>query len=232
VGSPDALAIFHESLKRYLRQRPKDALRRAHILGLLGKRNKEVEAYYIALGEFVTQFSWTEQELQVALWRAAKMKEPTAQAVLSGVRTEAAISLIYRVADAQNWPQTKRTKLKRAFDQLQVINKLRNDVLHRGSKLQTDGSWLVTNERFVHIPERIAKINLSAAELRAAADDLFKIREIISTTLWGLPKRFRSPILKILSGAWQYKPSPPGQKVKKNRRTPPKSPRPRRPSLG
>jgi hypothetical protein len=143
-----------------------NAVLRDITLKLMGKPNKKVDQYYMLLGRFVTNFSFVEQHVQSLLWRLAKLESPISQAILSGVRTEAAISLIYRIADAERWSKEKKEAYKDALDQLQVINKLRNDLLHRGSRLQPNGTWLITNEHFVHIPERTINVTLTVSLLR------------------------------------------------------------------
>jgi hypothetical protein len=152
---------------------------------MLGKRDPDLDKYYAALGEFIHAYSDVEAELQRTLWHHAGVKEPVAQAVFSGVRTEAAISNINRIGEARKWSELKKRKFKSLFDQLQIINKLRNDIVHRGASLQADGTWLSSNEKFVHIAERTTTTPVSAAILNAAGADLFEIRYCLAFLTFG-----------------------------------------------
>lgn len=62
---------------------------------------KKTDAYNLALGRFISVFSQVETELQGYLWKFAGVPAPTAQAIFSGVRVDAAIQLINRISDAQ-----------------------------------------------------------------------------------------------------------------------------------
>src|SRR5438128_12465077 len=86
--------------------------------------------YYQALGEFVSSFSQLEINLQLALWQFAKLSKPIARALLSGsTRINEAMNQILKLAEAQKWEDEKKKELKFLFDQLGIINKVRNDLL-------------------------------------------------------------------------------------------------------
>jgi len=122
---------------------------------------RHVDKYYLALGRFVSAFSDAEATLLDVLWLSAKMRAPYAQAVLSGVRTEAAIGYINRIAEAKRWSEKKKANWQRLFTQLGLINKLRNDILHYGVSM-FGSYWVVTNKRVVHHPDRIREIHITA----------------------------------------------------------------------
>ncbi|WP_213738004.1 hypothetical protein [Bradyrhizobium sp. dw_411] len=194
----------------------KDAAARDAVMRLFGKPNKKVDQYYILLGQFVNCYAFLERDVQAVLWRLAKLETPISQSVLSGVRTEAAVALIYRIADAERWSKCRKEAYKNILDQIQVLNKLRNDLLHRGSELQQDGTWLITNLPFVHIPERITNISMTVSDLKHAYNDLIIVRLVVSLILddevhseewWNKSK--------LLS--WSYKPAPQGRKAQTNR---------------
>jgi hypothetical protein len=52
-------------------------------------------------------FSIVEKTLLSALWTLARLQDPYAQAVLSGVRIEGAMGLINRISGAENWLANK-----------------------------------------------------------------------------------------------------------------------------
>jgi hypothetical protein len=111
--------------------------------------------YHEALGEFISVFSEVETNLLSALWHLAGVKPPIAQAVLTGIKVEGAIGLINRLADAENWSEARKASFKKFSDQLGLINKLRNDILHNGSNWTSSQTWTVTNRHSAHVPSRI-----------------------------------------------------------------------------
>lgn len=199
---------------------------------LLGLPDNKTNAYHLALGRFIAEYATVEAELRALLWSVAGVKEPIAQAIMSGVRTEDGISLIYRVLDAKKWSEQRKARFKYLFDQIQAINKLRNDIVHRGASLQADGSWLSTNKTIAHIPERITNTVVSPDILDFARSDLFNIR--IGLVFLKLGRRAPPPLNRMadeaLKDAWRYIPAPQGRKASTNRQTPQKPTRPPRSS--
>jgi hypothetical protein len=87
--------------------------------------------YWEALGEFVSSFSQLEVNLQLALWQFAKLPKTVARAWLSSsTRINEAMNQISKLAEAQGWEDAKKKELKLLIDQLGMINKVRNDLLH------------------------------------------------------------------------------------------------------
>jgi hypothetical protein len=208
-----------------------NARRKRIVRAMLGQPD-ETDAYYLALGKFIAQYAVVEGLLRVSLWHFASLKAPIAQAIMSGVRTEDAISYINRIADATKWTNEKKASFKTVFNQIQVINKLRNDIVHRGAALQADGTWLSTNKAVAHIPERITNTVVSAEALDFARNDLFSIRAALTLLTYDhLKIKGLDPWAKpALDGAWQYKPAPQGRKAQTNRTARRKQPSPPRSS--
>jgi hypothetical protein len=171
------------SFRNLMKMSGKNAVARDSIMRIFGKPNKKVDQYYTLLGQFVNCYAFVERDVQALLWRLAKLDAPISQAVLSGIRTESAVSLIYRIADAERWSQNRKDAYKNTLDQLQILNKLRNDLLHRGSELQRDGTWLITNLPFAHIPKRITNLSMTAGDLKSANHDITMIRLVLSLVL-------------------------------------------------
>jgi hypothetical protein len=78
---------------------------------------KKYQPYLLVLGRFVALFSRVEIDLQKVLWKFAGVQAPTAQALFSGVRVDGAMQFITRIADAQNWDDTKKDELEYVFSQ-------------------------------------------------------------------------------------------------------------------
>jgi hypothetical protein len=181
--------------------------------------------YYLwALGFFVTNFAVIEGILQKAVWHLAGLKPPMAQAVLSGLRTETATSYIRRIADAYKWSAGRKREVEYILGHLLLINRLRNDLLHYGAtKIEGSENWLITNEPFVHVPEKIRHTHISPKMLTDAGEDLYKISVHLGMLIWsdeeiadGDMERYR----EVLQNAWRYKSH--GQNPQ-DRRTPTKA---------
>ena len=189
-----------------------------------------LDTFYLALGQFVAQFSETEALIQTVFWELAGIQSPTAQAVFSGVRTDDAMGKITRIADAQKWSLSAKNKKDFIFGQLKHINKLRNNILHYGAQLEGPDTWKVTNENFVHVPENISSEVISPQILQAARNDLDTIELLlIDLILINGPheQAARDAIDEALKTSWQYKPPPQAGRRRKNRdRTPKRKHRP------
>ena len=185
---------------------------------------KREAEYHQSLGQFVTEFSNVEALLHGLVSLFAGVKQPTANAVFSGVRIEAAMSYINRIADAQKWRKEKKARLQIIFTQLGQINKLRNEILHYGSTVQTSGTVLITNKSIVHLKSRIQERRISAAVLNDATNDLMKIFWLLVAFAWR-PKvpMWQKIYRSILGVSWFYKPQqprPPARRSRRNRLKP------------
>ena len=181
---------------------------------------KRAPPYYAALGRFVSKFAAVETILQSSLWMIARVRRPVAPAIFSGLKIEGCLGTIKRIADAKNWSKKKKDRLEEIIDRLGPINRLRNDVLHFGAKidLSTEDAWLLSNKRYVHTPQKIRESFITPALLDAASSDLDKLFYLISFLAFDdrSPKRGRSirkmldtgPLV-TLERAWLYKPPPP-----------------------
>jgi hypothetical protein len=161
-----------------------------------------------------------------ALWYLAKVEFPIAQAVLTGIKVEGAMGLINRLADAQNWSEARKAEFKKFSDQLALINKLRNDILHNGSNWTSSQTWTVTNRHFAHVPSRIRSYPVTAELLRNTRRDLQKIEGDLVLFTWGdaMPPPTRRNFEQAALLPWQYKPPPGFEMAQKSRKTPHKQP--------
>lgn len=150
--------------------------------------------------------------MQRTLWRVAGVSDATAKAVFSGVRTDAAMQYINRVAAAERWSVASKATLQMIFSQLGQINKLRNNILHYGA---TEGdeqdTWIISNKRFAHLPENISQQAISWETLDSARYDLDKIEYhliFLVQTTGHIPGPDEAEIYAVLGRAWRYKPPP------------------------
>lgn len=134
------------------------------------------EAYFSALGRFVTMFSLVESATALVLWGAAGLKPPMAQAVFSGTRMDVATGTIKRIFDINEESGYRKGKIVEAINQLSIITKARNDVLHYGIDFLSDPLDLrITNALFAHIGSKIRTTKISSDILENMTVDLARI---------------------------------------------------------
>jgi hypothetical protein len=193
--------------------------------GLVMSAYDEMKKYYEAVGTFVTVFSEVELRLLQALWRFSGL-QPVASAVLTGIKVEGAMSFINRIADAENWPTEKRDELQYIFSHLGEINKLRNDLLHYGSfwEEKTEDQYAISNDGYVHTPDRLRRRIVSRKIWDAAISDLLKIFNALRVVAW--PDEISSKDREIYNedrkSAWRYKPQQLVVRGQKSPKTPQK----------
>lgn len=188
--------------------------------------SQPTDDYYKALGTFVHQYSVLEFIMQTALYRYAHVSEKIGRAVFSGVKTDAAMSLIRRISEVESWPKERRERLDYLFAQLTAINGVRNDIVHFGARVE-DGRMFVTNQFFAHIEERIRETQVSPEMLIAMADDLTVITAHL--VFGDIPQGLKEKHHEFLHAPWRYIPEKPKQarKPKKEHGRPRKQQPPR-----
>lgn len=186
-----------------------------------------LRAYHQALGSFVSAFAMTEQLLQLTLRLFAGLENKIGSALLSGVRPDQAKDLLNRVLDVRNMGPVKGM-LKRHFDHLGLITKVRNDILHYGAEFETPEVLIVSNERDAHVPSRLREIRITPSSLRQMNLDLGTIRcGLLAAVEEIIPSDRDYKWREHAREPWRYKPPPQGtlgQTGQKNR--PKRSPRP------
>jgi hypothetical protein len=145
--------------------------------------------------------------IQLLLWKVADIQPPVAQAVLSGVRMDQAMGLISRTLDAQG-KEAERSLLKDYFDQLGVINRVRNDILFYGAQVHERDVAVVSNKTAAHIPDRARETRVSVFDLEQMCFDLRQIRHAISRALVVDAPLLSLPRAKPSLQSWRYKQPP------------------------
>lgn len=198
---------------------------------------KEYDAYCLALGRFTDAFSQVELVLHFTLSSYANVNRKTAQAVFSGVRIDNAMGLIKRLAIASKLHWRKRKDLDYVFDQLGIINKARNDIVHYGGQWQGPERGRIVSNRFVALTtDHLRERPISAEALDHMCHDLMKIN--LHLSLHALPlsiakrARYQNPFRPVLKSAWQYIPPQQPQRRRKTRKRPQKQSRQHQSSRG
>ncbi len=213
--------------------KPKQKARRKRLLMPMAP-----PAYLAALERFVHAFSQIEDALAVVLWIVSEVKQPTAQALLSGVRVDQTFGLLARVMDARKISGPSRVALEETLRQIGLINKIRNEILHFGADGRGQGLLVVSNKRAAHIERRLREITVSARALDDMTYDLDTIW--VRLHVYGfriMASRMADMEFKIpgyaerLRRPWRYTPPPQAPSGGRNPQTLPAQP-PQPPSSG
>ena len=160
---------------------------------------EEHREYYYELGRFVSIYATVEGSIFVLMASLIGISLKDSNAVLSGAKTDQCISNIKRLYEARETEMPDALVL--CLDQIGLINKLRNDILHSGTK----ADFTVTNELRA-LPDRIIAYPVSAKLLQNAIMDMGTILLVLASFI--SPEAF--PTAKVdrtvlLSRPWRCK---------------------------
>jgi hypothetical protein len=174
--------------------------------------------YWQALGQFIEYFASIEGLMFNFLAFYAKVEDPIAKAVFSGVRADAAMDYIRRIVAVNDPGDERRHELDNVFKQLKSISDARNDIVHYMSFVTSDLGRIVSNISRAHLTKNIKERPVSPAILKTMTTDLEKIG-LHLVMHWVLPNASlaeRARQEPILNNAWRYKP-PQDQTMKVNK---------------
>jgi hypothetical protein len=81
--------------------------------------------------------------------------------------------------------------------------------------------WIITNKKFVHIPEKVQETKITAKTLKDATFDLVKINlHLLLLSVGEDREPLEKAVEHILSAAWHYKQPAPDRASRKNRKEP------------
>jgi hypothetical protein len=187
----------------------------------------ERQVFFFELGRFVNQFSTSESLVFLFLADLLKMNKDECNAITSGAKIEVCCSYIKRVYEARSTEIPN--DVSQCLDQVSIINKLRNDLLHRGAT----SDFTVSNEVRA-LPGRVESYKIDLQMLRNATQDLSKITMTLNLVINPVddisPERER--MKEVANGPWRYKPPSPINNHQKNRGNHQAPKPPREPSRG
>lgn len=170
----------------------------------------------MALGKFIHRYSKLEGIVHIALRSATGMSFMAAKVLLGNMRTSDEVSAIKRLSKLRNDPQNILDPLNRAFEQLTNIDKLRDQLVHRGISIR-DGNLVCDNSITSKRHDLIEYFVITVEDLHKASDDLDFIGQIIlhyaspthhehysrmAQKLPGFDREFQ----QRLTEPWQYRP--------------------------
>jgi hypothetical protein len=164
-------------------------------------------AYHEALGRFIDRFSRAEATIEYVLRHYAKTGPRVAVVIFSGVRMEAAVTFIRKLAPDAAISTEARAHLLDMLQQLNVINGARNNLLHFGAESIAEGSGFVTNE-LKRARGKATVFPISPETLDQMTDDLKAIIIHLLLDHAGRPAlspNTRALLLASMPSAWRYK---------------------------
>ena len=166
--------------------------------------------FHEALGHFVHEFAFVERTLFFQLVVEAELPMEVAQAIFSDARIDKAKDTFKRIRASKGLglPET----LDRAFQQLGIITRARNDILHYGTEQKDKQTLYVTNRLVAHIEDRKREFLISVDILNQMRADIQTIQACFATNLLTgrAPQEFIDAGFGPASQApWRYKPQKP-----------------------
>jgi hypothetical protein len=168
---------------------------------------KRLDCYYAALAQFTHRFALIELAVHHVLAHYTKLPIPAARALLSGARIDETKSRLSRLQEIGPIGSEKWQHLEPVLQELAVITKCRNDILHHGAVWIAEGEGAVTNATMALTAERITSFDFSPEILNDMTSDLRKIRVRLHLNHMGRPTlRGKYPEMQDTPhGPWRYK---------------------------
>lgn len=206
----------------------------AELAATINELNERRNRFYRELGEFISLFAGIEIQLLDVVYHFGQLKWPIAKALVSPLRVDSAITHLRRILFVRRLRSKQAIELTNVLDHLNLINKLRNDMLHYGftdlQQTEPDHFW-VTNARNVYARRAMIRHRISQKDLANLNADLAEISLRLISLLphlkqnWELRGYVRTLRAAHPIGrppAWNYKFPSQAKSRRKNRGLPPK----------
>ena len=123
--------------------------------------DKATTPFYISLGRFLHQYSLLETAMLTVLIGVSGVTQSVGKSIYSELQIKTAISYINRILDATGRADLKQN-LKPYFDQINLINSMRDEILHYGATYNfSKNALIVSNERVAHTQDKLRRIEVN-----------------------------------------------------------------------
>lgn len=189
-----------------------------------------IEKYWMTLGRFIQEFSQLETFIQVFLMIETKVDQTVAKAIFSGVRIDQGKSYIKRTRQALGKPDDKA--LNHIFEQITVITKARNEILHNGASFEKDEEEGIVSNAFRAMPGSEYSFPVSAEILDDLIGDIIRIQTALINFMaegTGIPEEIMDKSSEAALSPWFYKSPersqnrPPSRQGNQKQKSPPES---------
>jgi len=180
----------------------------------------EQAPFFIHFGHFMWQYSNLERLCHWVFHGLSGLEEEVARALIGGEQLSKITKLLNSVVRAKG-DKARIDEMQDLIAQIDVISKLRHDLIHRGAETRVDGTFNVSNESIAKSRESTEILRLNIDHLKNAAADL----ECISfrLALFHFPeaaKKISQAWQDILAAPWRYKRVEPDRPYQQPRNTP------------
>ncbi len=127
---------------------------------------QEMREYWEALGQFIHYFAQVEAFLVHVLIIKSGVTIPIGRAIFSGARIDTLRDFINRIHSVTKRDPNMVEDFKNISDELGNITRVRNDIVHYGTKFDEGDQFLVTNQHIALTEERVRETPVSVKKLQ------------------------------------------------------------------
>lgn len=169
------------------------------------------------LGRFVLAYAQVEGYLRKSLYFHGRISEAVSKIVLSGVRTEDAISYLKKLLKWSDLDPQILTDYEEVFSHIGPIKEVRNLLLHSGIEVFAPLGFAVTNASKILDPKDATIIPVSHEIFEQMTADLHKMTAMLINNLLRLqaPPSSNFSLDRLARGPWLYTPPPRGDQSEK-----------------
>lgn len=173
--------------------------------------------YFECLGLFAHQFARTESALHFEFVIYSGIPQPLARIWTGGMRLVDLMKATRQMIEANEWEASTKSEMNTLLQQLNTISRLRNQLLHRGAKLEA-GGLVSTNDASYRKREDREVYKFVVQDLKDATRDLRCIEIRLFKLHWDfsddetIPQNIREDMKRLerqeigeLFGTWRYR---------------------------
>lgn len=165
------------------------------------------DAYYAALGRFITEYAQTEMKVRRALQDLLKIGPHDTAALFHKWGLAECVEAINRLLVARGEVDIS-ARLKEPFAQLQAIAEVRNALVHWQSTLEEGAGFVAVNSHRAHSPDKVKTYTVPIDQLQDFGVDLLGVNLHITAALYWdhiSPEMKAKVVEPAVSSSWRYK---------------------------
>jgi hypothetical protein len=144
-------------------------------------------SYLRVLGNFVEAFAQLEAMMFQSLRFYAGVETPTARALFSGTRVDAAMQNIRRIWEVHPIAPGRKADMENLFQQIKLIADLRNKIIHYGTIVTSDKGRITSTVSRALTPDRVEEHRARKKDLSAMIDDIVVINTALAWDFTPIP---------------------------------------------
>ena len=157
------------------------------------------DEYHLFAGKFITAYANLEWGLRWLAKILSGLDDDQYQALVGYPRSGDLRALVKKLADLKDLDAKKRRDVESAFNQLTIISKVRDWIVHYGALSSNEGKTFAVRKN----ESASSHTEFDLEKLKPALDDLYQISKVLTYNLADIP------LTGSFDGTWRYKPLPP-----------------------